>query len=44
MVPHVIPQSITRKEHYMVPHVIPQLITRKQYHHDQIMESYTPFK
>jgi hypothetical protein len=32
MVPHVIPQLITRKHYHMVPHVIPQLITRKQYH------------
>jgi hypothetical protein len=32
MVPHVIPQLITRKQHHMVPHVIPQLITRKQHH------------
>jgi hypothetical protein len=29
MVPHVIPQLITRRQHHMVPHVIPQLITRK---------------
>jgi len=27
MVPHVIPQLITRKQHHMVPHVLPQLIT-----------------
>jgi hypothetical protein len=40
MVPHVIRQLITRKQHHMVPHVIQQLITRK--HHDQIMVSYTP--
>jgi hypothetical protein len=32
MVPHEIPQLITRKQHHMVPHVIPQLIIRKQYH------------
>jgi len=32
MVPHVISQLITRKQHHMVPHVIPQLITRKQHH------------
>jgi len=32
MVPHMIPQLITRKQYHMVPHMIPQLITRKQYH------------
>jgi hypothetical protein len=32
MVPHVIPQLITRKQHHMGNHVIPQLITRKKYH------------
>jgi hypothetical protein len=26
MVPHEIPQLITRKQNHMVPHVIPQLI------------------
>jgi hypothetical protein len=32
MVPHVIPQLLTRKQHHMVPHVFPQLLTRKQHH------------
>jgi hypothetical protein len=32
MVPHMIPQLITRKQNHMVPHMIPQLITRKQHH------------
>jgi hypothetical protein len=31
MVPHVISQLITRKQHHMVPHAISQLIIRKQY-------------